>query len=354
MMSPRLFLLLPGDPETATGGYVYDRRMAQALRELGWQVEVRSLSGQFPAPDEDALQAAEAVLAALPAGSLALLDGLALGAMPQVARRHAARLRLVALVHHPLARETGLEPAQAARLHESERLALQAVQRVVVTSRATAAALADYGVPAPRMAVVEPGCDPAPLAPRRSLSGGVRELLCVATLTERKGHELLIESLAGLKALPWRLVCVGSLTRNPAVALRVQGLLHAHGLTDRVHLAGELVGTELQRRYLAADLFVLPTLYEGYGMVVAEALSFGLPVIATDTGAIAELLDTQAGRLLPPGDGGALQAALRELLTTPGALAACAAGAERRRTSLTSWPQQAERLATVLREVAAA
>jgi glycosyltransferase involved in cell wall biosynthesis len=353
-MRPRLFFLLPGDPETLTGGYGYDRRMAQALRDLGWQVEVQSLSARFPDPDAAAMQGADAALAALPDGSLALIDGLALGTMPEIAQRHAARLQLLALVHHPLARETGLEPARAAQLYESERRALQAVRQVVVTSRATAAALADYAVPAQRIAVVEPGCDLAPLAPRRGRSGGIRELLCVATLTERKGHELLIEALVGLQALPWRLCCVGSLTRNPTVTARVQRLLRTRGLAGRVSLPGELAGTELQQRYLAADLFVLPTLYEGYGMVVAEALSFGLPVIATDTGAIAELLSAQAGRLLPPGDARALQATLRELLTAPGALAACAAGAERRRASLIGWPQQAQRLATVLRSVAAA
>jgi glycosyltransferase involved in cell wall biosynthesis len=353
-MSPRLFLLLPGDPETLTGGYVYDRHMAQALRALGWQVEVKSLAGGFPDPDAAALAAADAVLAALPTGSLVLLDGLALGAMPEVARRHAARLRLVALVHHPLALETGLAPASAARLHASERRALQTVQQVVVTSRATAATLANYAVPASRITVVEPGCKPAPLAPRRGLSGGVRELLCVAALTDRKGHELLIEALAALKALPWRLCCVGSLTCNSAVAARVRDLLHRHGLAERVNLVGELAGMELQQRYLAADLFVLPTWYEGYGMVVAEALSYGLPVVATDTGAIAELLAEQAGRLLPPGDGHALQAALRELLVAPGVLAACAAGAERRRATLIDWPQRARQLATVLQAVAAA
>jgi glycosyltransferase involved in cell wall biosynthesis len=256
-------------------------------------------------------------------------------------------------VHHPLALETGLSASQAKRLHDSERAALRAVRRIVVTSEATRNRLADYSVPAMHIDVVCPGCDPAPLAPRRGLTGGTRELLCVATLTQRKGHVLLIEALATLAHRDWRLTCVGSLARDAGVAQSVERSVQLHGLEGRVLLAGELSATALQQCYLASDLFVLPTLYEGYGMVVAEALSFGLPVVATRTGAIPELVGVAAGRCVRPGDVQALRNALEEMLDVPGALAACAAGAEQRRTGLPRWTDQAERLSRVLRAVAA-
>ncbi len=157
---PALKFVIPGDPTTATGGYVYDRHMVAGLSARGWQVQVQSLSDRFPFPDQEALEAADRLLAAIPSGSLAVVDGLALGAMPALVEAHRTRLRLVGLVHHPLALETGLTAQDACRLHDSERRALGAVERVLVTSPTTAAALAEYGVPATRIGIVLPGTSP--------------------------------------------------------------------------------------------------------------------------------------------------------------------------------------------------
>jgi hypothetical protein len=153
---PRLALLLAGDPQTATGGYLYDRRIAAGLRRLGWEVRVHALDASFPEPSPAALAEAARVLAALPAGELVLIDGLALGGMPGPVEAQVGRLRLIALIHHPLAEETGLPPERAEALRAGERRALAAVSQVVVTSRFTARLLADYSVPAARIAVVEP------------------------------------------------------------------------------------------------------------------------------------------------------------------------------------------------------
>ena len=171
----RLHLLVPGDPETLTGGYAYGRRIAAALRARGWGVETHTLYASFPRPTQAALAHAEETLAALPADALVLVDGLAYGAMPRLAGDAAARLRLLALVHHPLAAESGLDGSVQRALRESEREALAAARGVVVTSRATAHALADYDVPASRVAVVEPGTDPAPLAGADATPGDRRD-----------------------------------------------------------------------------------------------------------------------------------------------------------------------------------
>ncbi len=195
----RIAFVLPGTLDGLTGGTIYDRRIVAGLRQRGWQVDVVALSTQFPWPGAAALDDAAAAVAAIPDGTLVVADGLAFGAMPAVAHRHAARLRWIALVHHPLALETGLGESRRSRLFDSERQALAAARGVIVTSTATARELGSYGVAARLVRVVEPGTTPAALAAGTRGPDGTEplSLLCVATLTPRKGHGLLLHALLG-------------------------------------------------------------------------------------------------------------------------------------------------------------
>lgn len=343
---PSLVLVVPGALDTPTGGYGYDRRMAAGLRDRGWSVAVNVIGDSFPFPTGNARARAAQALAEIPAGTLVLVDGLALGALPDEIEREGSRLRLVALIHHPLARETGLNARQAAMLEASERRALGAVRLVVVTSRHTAAALARYGVDADRVAVVEPGTDRSPLA--QGSADGIVRLLCVATLIPRKGHQILLDALEAIPDTPWRLICVGSRTRHPETAERVCRRLRASGWADRVELVGEVDAEGLASYYDRADVFVLPTLYEGYGMAVAEALARGLPVVSTSSGAIADIVGDRAGLIVPPGDAGALAAALARVVGDPLFRSQLRQGAEAVRTRLPTWDDAAANMEAAL------
>jgi glycosyltransferase involved in cell wall biosynthesis len=347
-----LHLLVPGDPETVTGGYAYDRRVVAGLRRLGWQVTVHALDASFPLPTPAALEAAAGLLASLPDDALVMIDGLAYGAMPDVAAGAGQRLRLVALVHHPLAAETGLEPKRAAALRESERRALAAACRVVATSAATARALAGLGVALVQVSVVEPGTDPAPLA--TGSDGGAPALLCVATVTPRKGHLDLVEALGRIADRDWVLTCVGSLERSPRTAGALRGRVDALGLGQRVRLLGEVSEKVLARLYHRTDVFVLATRMEGYGMALAEALARGLPVVATRGGAVADTVPTAAGLLVPPGDIRTLSRALARVLDEPELRLRLARGARAARVALPDWNASALRMAAVLESVARA
>jgi glycosyltransferase involved in cell wall biosynthesis len=346
---PSLVLLAPGPIETRTGGYGYDRRIAEGLRDAGWDVRVEELDPSFPQPTPTARENAARALAAIPDGTAVLIDGLALGAMPVEAERERARLRLVALVHHPLARETGLAPDIAAALENSERRALAAVRRVVVTSSATARTLGEYGVGPERIAVIEPGTERAPLA--RGSGGPGVELLSVATVSARKGHDILIRALSGLRDLPWRLTCAGSLDRDPGAVSRLREEIRARQLEARVQLVGELGGDRLAAAYDRADVFVLATRYEGYGMAVAEAIAYGLPVVATATGGIAEVVNTAgagAGIIVPPGDEEALAAALARIVGSGALRQELARHARAARERLAGWDHASRRMAEVV------
>jgi glycosyltransferase involved in cell wall biosynthesis len=341
-----LQFVVPGDLSAATGGYHYDRRIIEGLRALGWSVAVHALDSSFPFPTSDALARARAVFEALPDGALVMVDGLAFGAMPEVVAVHARRLRLVALIHHPLAMESGLAPAHAEHLLRSEKSALRAARHVIVTSAATREALFSYDVGPDRISTVEPGTDEAPLATGNE--SGTLEMLCVANVIPRKGYDLLIEALTGLQQYAWRLTCVGNTTRSPETIDALRRQLNDAVLNERVRFVGESSGDELESYYHTADLFVLPTRYEGFGMVVAEALARGLPVVATQTGAIAQLVPSDAGVLVPPENSHALREALARVLSKPGFRASLAEGARLVRSRLTSWPQACANAAGIL------
>jgi glycosyltransferase involved in cell wall biosynthesis len=345
----RLVLIVPGSFAQRSGGYEYDRRMAAGLRVRGWVVEVRELDASFPRPTTAAMDQAARVLAAIPDGTTVIVDGLAFGAMPTEVEREASRLRLVALVHLPLAAEIGINRGEAIRFEASERRALAAAGRVIVTGKATALALERYGVGPERIAVIEPGTDRARLAAgSRVSSRNPLHLVSVAAVTPGKGHEILLRALGSIPERRWRLTCAGSLERHPPTTARLREMLRAGGLEDRVSLAGELDATALAALYDTADLFVLATLHETYGMVVAEALARGLPVIATATGAIPDLVGADAGLVVTPGDADALARALSSVLADADLRDRLAAGARRVRDRLPTWDEAADRMAAAL------
>lgn len=349
---PSVVLLVPGDLQTRTGGYGYDREIVSGLRDLGWTVDVLSLDRSFPAPTRDARTHAVAALAALPDDTLVLADGLAFGAMADEAEREAARLRWIGLVHHPLALETGVSRDDARTLFESERRALAVTRGVVVTSVATVTSLGPYSVPVTRIAVVRPGTAPAPLASGTRDTAGPPdapvELLAVASLTARKGYDVLFDSLAPLTHLPWRVTCAGGDTLHPPTTRALHAQVARLGLADRVSFPGSLDATALDAAYHRADVFVLPTRHEGYGMAIAEAVARGLPVVSTPTGGIPELVDETSGVLVPIDDADALTAALERVIGDDGERRRLAVGARARRATLPTWQDAAGLMAGAL------
>lgn len=349
---PSLVFLVPGELETPTGGYVYDRRMIEGLRRRGWAVAVHSLEPSFPDPAPAALERAAEILAAIPGGAVVLVDGLAFGAMPVLAEREATRLRLAALVHLPLGADITRDTAARNRLAASEQRALRAARLIIVTGPGTPELLAGYQLDRRLIEVVEPGADRRREAGRRMARPMAQPtavtLLSVATLHPGKGHDILLHALAPLVHLDWHLVCAGSLTRHPAAAGRVRDTIARLGLGQRVSLLGELDEAAVSDCYDSADMFVLATLQETYGMAVAEALTHGLPVVATATGAIPGMLGGDAGVVVAPGDTSALGAALGRLIGDRRLRQRLAEGAARAAFRLPTWEDATDRLSQVL------
>ena len=350
-MVKRFAFAVPGDLATPTGGYAYDRRMMTELGDLGWRIDLLDLGEGFPWPDEATRATAQSRLLAMPAGRSIVVDGLALGVLPETASQLAGRNPLLALVHHPLALEWGLSVKQADALRMSERAALAAVRGVVVTSAATAKLVAsDYGVPAERIAVARPGSDPAPMS--QGSQDGVVRLLSVGAIVPRKGFDVLITALATLTDLSWRLTIAGDRTRDRNAAARLDADIARHALGDRIAAPGAVSPQRLAALYAEADVFALASHFEGYGMAYAEAIAHGLPVIGTSAGAIPDTVPPDAGLLVDPGDSFALARALRRIIGDADLRRRLASAARAAAPQLPTWRHSAEIFARALERLA--
>jgi len=312
-----IHLVVPGPIDTLTGGFIYDRRIAHVLGEIDRLGDVCCLDDGFPDPDAAALNLAKGALRTLPEDGAVVVDGLALAALAGSRCLPKDPSRVIALIHHPLCDETGLTGQRERALFEAERAALSLVRGCIVTGPATAARLGDFGVTGDRVHVVTPGLDlPSTIScPSRGADKMVR-LLCVATLSPRKGQDVLVRALARLRDLDWWLDLVGA-ARDPDFAARIAAMVEELGLTEQVTLRGEADGAALDAFYRTADIFVLPSRHEGFGMVLAEAMAHGLPVVSTTAGAIPDTVPDGCGVLVAPEDVSGLATALDHVITSP-------------------------------------
>lgn len=328
------------DVTVASGGNTYDRRMCDLLG-----LEKVPVPGRWPTPSTKARVALADQLGRIPDGSVALIDGLVACGVPEVVVPHARRLRLVVLLHLQLADETGLPPERAAGLDRREREVLRAANTVVATSEwAARRAIVHHGLDPKRVRTAPPGTDPAPTAPGTDAGD---QLLCLASVTQRKGHDVLARALANLADLPWTCQCVGSVRRDPGYARRMQALVDKLGLANKMILTGPLSDADLETTFAKTDLLVLPSRRETFGMVITEALVRGVPVLTTNVDALPHTLGPGAGILVPADDVSALTEALRLWLTDADMRDRLRAAAKAR--VVEDWPAAAKRLAGVLR-----
>jgi glycosyltransferase involved in cell wall biosynthesis len=353
--------VVAGPIDQRTGGYLYDARIVSGLRRLGRDVEVLEVAGRWPAGDATGRADLAHRLRELPDGALVVVDGLVGGAVPDVLEGEAGRLRLVPLVHHPLCDEGGGGTREAEHLEALEARTLRLGRGVIVTSEFTRGRVMRMGVDPARVRVVEPGTAPVAAAgagmasrvghdgvPTAEADMGAPVLLCVGSVVPRKGQLTLVAALRTLEDLEWRCVLVGSTERDPEYARGVAAAIDASPVAARIDLRGEIDDQALERAWGEADLFVLPSRYEGYGMAFTEALSRGLPVVGTTGGAIPFTVPPEVGELVHPGDVDGLARVLRAILTDPARHDAMARRSRAHAAALPDWATQTARFADAL------
>lgn len=343
----RVIFAFPGELDTPTGGYIYDRRIIGGLQKIGWQVELLSLGPGFPYPSQHTRDEAAKLLQAVTPDTLIVIDGLASGVLPEAVAACAKTHPVIALVHHPLAYEAGLSQEQAQIFLKTETQALRHVTHVIVTGPATARDLVQsFGVNPASVEVVCPGTARAPQA--QGSGSETLHLLSVGSVIPRKGFDVLLAALAPLAELPWTLSIAGDLSRDDRAPVQLKHDIARFGFEGRVHLLGVVDDTQLEALYRGADVFVLASLFEGYGMAYAEALARGLPVIGTTGGAIPDTVPSGAGLLVPPGDVQQLTQALRRLIEDPTLRAQLSQGAKKAAGLQPTWEESAARFGEIL------
>lgn len=356
-----LIFAFPGDLSTPTGGYIYDRRMVAGLEQLGWNVQLVSLGEGFPFPEPETVFHARQTLLDLTPGTPLVMDGLALGVLPDLVEEVARRHPVIALIHHPLAFESGLSRERVEAFKASETRALRFVSQVIVTSPATARDLVQaFGVQSELIQVVLPGTAAPPVSFQKNQTAFLEtstssaqptsalRLLSVGSIVPRKGFDVLLAALQPLSAFDWTLTIAGDDTRDEQAPAQLKRDVARFGFESRVRVLGAVDEERLEALYQQADLFVLASRFEGYGMAYAEALARGLPVIGTTGGAIPETVPSDAGLLVEPGHVESLTDALRRLIQDAELRDRLAQGARKAALRQPTWENSAQRFSVAL------
>ena len=343
-----LAFAVPGDLQKITGGYAYARKLFQLLEHFDVAAHHLQLPGSFPFPNEEDLQTSSQVFSQVHPDTALMIDGLAYGALSRSAV-DAIEQRIIALVHHPLALESGLSEEQQRKLRASETYALSKASRIITTSSVTAQLLQEqYEVAASLVTVAKPG---SPRSARAVGGGGVVQLLAVGAVIPRKDYLGLIEALQLVEHADWQLKIVGATDHDRGYTQKVREAILSSGLRSQIELAGEVSTPELNSSYASADIFVMSSRYEGYGMVLTEALARGLPIVCTNAGAIAETVGDDAAIKVPAGDPSAFASSLQQLLTDPDERQRRADAAWLAAKLLPSWDGCARKVADVVKSL---
>lgn len=330
----KALFIVPGPLERPTGGSIYNLHLVRHLEQHQFQVEVVSV------PD------------------LPYVLGLAVGILlspwlllktfllkPDIVIEDAwahpalilfnlltSKSRLVLIVHTIRSRDAISARLIASRL---EATALRSATLIIAVSRFIKQEIERLNGSGIRIVVARPGSDGAigdalgELSKNgESSSVGSRtasdaanplRLLFAGSCVRQKGVEDLIEALAMVRDLPLRLDLAGRTDIETRFNRRLSRIVDALELTERVTFHGLVDPQGLARLYASADIFVFPSRYEGYGMVLAEAMRAGLPIVAANNGPVAEIVTNNENALIVPAqDSKALAGAIRKLAEDPG------------------------------------
>ncbi len=341
-------LVIYGTLDTLSGGYLYDRKLVASLRAAGDTVEIISLPWRnYPAHLSDNLTFR------LPRGFDLIIED-ELNHPSLLAANQRKPCPVISLVHHLRCSEQ--RPAwQNVLYRQVERAYLRSVDGFIfnsMTTRNVVHALAGDSRP---YIVAYPPTDrfgnalPESLAAARAAQDGPLRLVFLGNLIPRKGLHTLLDALTRLPAGAVTLDIIGGLNADPPYAAAMQHKAAKHPLASGIRFWGALDNDALREKLQQAHLLVVPSSYEGFGIVYLEGMAFGLPAIGTTSGAAGEIIHHgETGYLIPPGDSDALAAHLAEVHSNRALLAQLAHNALERYKKQPAWEETAAQVRAFL------
>lgn len=348
----RVGLVIYGEIDARTGGYLYDRKLVEGLRNLGESVQIISLPWRnyLLHLGDNLFGPLRRRLEQVPLDML-LQDELNHPSLFALNRILAARRSypIFSVVHH--LRVSEIHPRFLRSFYRwVEKQYLQSVDGVLCNSEATLRSIRSLAGEIHPHLVLHPGrdhIDPqisnGEIASRAGEPGPLRALF-LGGLSPRKGLETLLEAASSLPRTALQLSVVGDATRHPGYARAMRRIVREKNLESQVTFFGPLTDAEVQRRLRWSHLLCVPSRYEGFGIVYLEAMGYGVVPIGGAVGGAAEIIeDGETGYLLPPGDHERLADILRSLAHDRERLACMAIKARSRFLRHPTWEDVAER-----------
>lgn len=274
-----IYLLFTGEYYSISGGYIYNRKLVENLKTFGVEVKLVQLSEKQVSDSPGTTENLELILSKIPTGSILLIDSLAFGSNHTLWKKYYHSQILVPLIHLPLF--LNIDFSSDFMIKEKELEALSFARHIIVTSSFTKLALEKEGVSVSKISVIIPGVEV--LTKKKHYPFFPRQFLCVSNINRYKNQLLLLTVLTRLKHFDWILHLVGSTRTDPDYFYTILSFISANELDKKVVIHGELSGDRLFEKYSQSDLFLFPSTFETYGMVIAEALNSGVPVFAYDS-----------------------------------------------------------------------
>ena len=307
-----LHLIISDEISSLTGGYIYNNHIVEGLRRQGYSIKVHTLMNDFPFPSQESIKLCRNILISIPIGEVIIFDSLVFGVIPDLLKEIKPYHPIVALMHLPLMFGDFNDESKML-LTALEFEAFNYANLIIVTSKFLKSKLQSIGIDSDRIKVVIPGVSIYSHKTHYALKPS--HLLYVANYTVNKSHNLLIEALSGLKHLDWTLHCYGNVETDSACFNSLSGLVNENFLQNRIMLCKSVHGKALSSVYSSADIFIHPSSFETYGMVLSEALSHGIPVIVSKEVKRTNTVPSDMGLFFATNDTVSLRHTIEELLT---------------------------------------